>query len=78
MLAQVCGLRVGDFVHTLGDAHVYLNHLEQVELQLSRPHFPLPSLQLNPHVQDILDFKYSDIEVLNYQHHPAIKASVAV
>jgi thymidylate synthase len=78
MLAQVCGLRVGDFVHTLGDAHVYLNHLEQVELQLSRAHFPLPSLQLNPHVQDILDFKYSDIEVLNYQHHPAIKASVAV
>ena len=78
MLAQVCGLGVGDFVHTLGDAHLYLNHLEQVELQLSRSCFPLPSLKLNPNVQDIRSFTYSDIEVVNYQHHPGIKAPVAV
>jgi len=78
MLAQVCGLEPGDFVHTLGDAHVYLNHLEQVDLQLSRSCFPLPILRLNPEIQDIREFRYSDIEVLNYQHHPAIKAQVAV
>jgi thymidylate synthase len=78
MLAQVCGLGVGDFVHTLGDAHLYLNHLEQVELQLSRSCFPLPALKLNPNVQDICSFTYSDIEVVNYQHHPGIKAPVAV
>jgi thymidylate synthase len=78
MLAQVCGLGVGDFVHTLGDAHLYLNHLEQVELQLTRPCFPLPTLKLNPEIHDIRDFKYSDVEILNYQHHPAIKAQVAV
>ena len=78
MLAQVCGLGVGDFVHTLGDAHLYLNHLEQVELQLSRSCFPLPTLKLNPEIHDIRDFKYSDIEVVNYQHHPGIKAPVAV
>ena len=78
MLAQVCGLGVGDFVHTLGDAHLYLNHLEQVELQLSRSSFPLPSLKLNPNVQDIRSFTCSDIEVVNYQHHPGIKAPVAV
>lgn len=78
MLAQVCGLGVGDFVHTLGDAHVYLNHLEQVELQLSRSHFPLPTLKLNPEIQDVRDFKFSDVEFVNYQHHSAIKAQVAV
>jgi len=78
MLAQVCGLGVGDFVHTLGDAHLYLNHLEQVELQLTRSCFPLPTLKLNPEIHDIRDFKYSDVEILNYQHHPAIKAQVAV
>jgi len=78
MLAQVCGLGVGDFVHTLGDAHLYLNHLEQVELQLTRSCFPLPTLKLNPEIHDIRDFKYSDVEILNYQHHPGVKAQVAV
>lgn len=78
MVAQVCGLQVGDFVHTLGDAHLYSNHIEQAELQLTRDHFPLPQLKLNPNVKDIFDFKFEDIEILNYQCHPAIKAEVAV
>jgi thymidylate synthase len=78
MMAQVCDLEVGDFVHTLGDAHLYLNHLEQVETQLSREPLPLPTLQLNPEVKDLFAFQYNDIQVLNYQSHSAIKAPVAI
>jgi thymidylate synthase len=78
MVAQVCGLGVGDFVHTLGDAHLYSNHLEQAQLQLSREHRSLPQLVLNPNVKDIFDFKYEDIEIVGYDPHPAIKAAVAV
>ncbi len=78
MMAQVCDLGVGDFVHTLGDAHLYLNHLEQAELQLSREFRPLPQLKLNPAVKDLFDFKYEDIEIVGYDPHPAIKAPVAV
>jgi len=78
MIAQVCGLGVGDFVHTLGDAHLYLNHLEQANLQLSREHKPLPQLKLNPAIKNIFDFKFEDIEIVGYDPHPAIKAPVAV
>jgi thymidylate synthase len=78
MIAQVCGLQVGEFVHTLGDAHLYLNHLEQANLQLTREYRPLPTLQLNPEVKDIFGFTYNDIQFLNYNPHPAIKAEVAV
>jgi thymidylate synthase len=78
MIAQVCGLGVGDFVHTFGDVHIYNNHREQVLLQLSRDPYPLPTLQLNSLVTDIFSFQYQDFSLLNYQHHPAIKAPVAV
>lgn len=78
MIAQVCGLGVGDFIHTLGDAHIYSNHLEQVQLQLSREFRPLPQLKLNPAVKDIFSFNYEDIEIVGYDPHPAIKAPVAV
>jgi thymidylate synthase len=78
MMAQVTGLGLGDFVHTLGDAHLYLNHLEQTNLQLSRKPFPLPTMKINPSVKSIFDFKYEDFELHNYQSHPAIKAPVAV
>lgn len=78
MVAQECGLQVGHFVHTLGDAHLYSNHLEQTKLQLSREHRPLPQLKLNPAVKSVFDFKFEDIEILNYDPHPAIKAEVAV
>jgi thymidylate synthase len=78
MIAQVCDLQPGEFVHTFGDAHIYLNHLEQVDLQLARDPFPLPTLRLNPEVRSIFDFKYEDFELLNYQCHPAIKAPIAV
>jgi thymidylate synthase len=78
MIAQVCGLGVGDFVHTFGDVHIYNNHREQVLLQLSRDPYPLPTLQLNTAVTDIFSFRYEDFTLLNYQHHPAIKAPVAV
>ncbi|MFM8806100.1 MAG: thymidylate synthase [Sphingomonadales bacterium] len=78
MIAQVCGLGVGDFVHTFGDVHIYNNHREQVLLQLSRDPYPLPTLQLNAGVTDIFSFCYEDFTLLNYQHHPAIKAPVAV
>ncbi|MFW2178311.1 MULTISPECIES: thymidylate synthase [unclassified Moraxella] len=78
MVAQVTGLGVGEFVWTGGDCHIYNNHLEQVNEQLSRQPYPLPQLQLNPSVNDIFGFKFEDIEILNYQCHPTIKASVAV
>jgi thymidylate synthase len=78
MIAQVCNLEVGDFIHTFGDAHIYSNHFEQVELQLSREPRHYPSLQLNPAVQSIFDFTYEDFTIQNYNPHPAIKAPVAV
>ena len=78
MVAQVCNLDVGEFVHTLGDAHLYSNHLDQVETQLSRDPFPLPTLTLNPDVKDIDGFRYEDISIQNYQAHPSIKAPIAV
>lgn len=78
MIAQVCQLKPGDFVHTFGDVHIYSNHFEQVKLQLSRQPYPLPTLKLNPAVTDLFSFRFEDIEILNYQCHPAIKAPVAV
>ena len=78
MIAQVCGLQPGDFVHTLGDAHLYSNHLEQTREQLSRQPFPLPRMKINPQVQDIFAFTIDDFELTDYQCHPAIKAPVAV
>ncbi|MBX3018191.1 MAG: thymidylate synthase [Bdellovibrionaceae bacterium] len=78
MIAQACDLKVGDFVHTLGDAHLYLNHLEQAKLQLTREHRPLPRLVLNPAVKNVFDFKFEDIAIEGYDPHPAIKGEVAV
>ena len=78
MVAQVCDLKVGDFVHTLGDAHLYSNHLEQVDLQLTRPPFALPVLTLNPEVKNIFAFKFEDFVLSDYQCHPHISAPVAV
>jgi thymidylate synthase len=78
MIAQVCNLKVGEFIHTLGDAHIYSNHMDQVQLLLSRETKKLPQLKLNPNIKNIFDFKYEDIEILNYESHPAIKAEVAV
>ncbi|HCH45314.1 MAG TPA: thymidylate synthase, partial [Algoriphagus sp.] len=78
MVAQVCDLQPGEFVHTFGDAHLYLNHLEQTELQLSRECRPLPTMKINPAVKDIFSFKYEDFELVNYDPHPHIKAPVAV
>ncbi|MDP2802967.1 MAG: thymidylate synthase [Phreatobacter sp.] len=78
MLAQVAGLKPGDFVHTLGDAHIYTNHVEQAELQLSRPLRPLPVMTLNPDVTDLFGFTYDDFTLTGYEPHPAIKAPVAV
>ena len=78
MIAQVCDLKLGEFVHSFGDVHLYNNHMEQATLQLSRAPFPLPQMAINPAVKDIFDFKFEDFELLNYQSHPAIKAPVAV
>ncbi|TMI63459.1 MAG: thymidylate synthase [Bacteroidetes bacterium] len=78
MIAQVCDLEPGDFVHTFGDVHIYSNHMEQVNLQLSRQPFPLPIMKLNPGVKNIFNFKFEDFILENYQCHPAIKAPVAV
>jgi thymidylate synthase len=78
MIAQVCELAPGDFVHTLGDAHLYTNHLEQTEEQLSRKPYPLPVMKINPEVKSIFDFKFEDFELVGYEAHPHIKAAVAV
>ena len=78
MIAQVCGLKPGEFVHTLGDAHLYLNHMNQVDEQLSRKPLPLPVMKINPDVKSIFDFKYEDFELVGYQSHPAISAPIAV
>ena len=78
MLAQVTGYAPGDFVHTFGDAHIYLNHLDQVDLQLSREPYPLPQMKINPDVKDILGFSLGDFELVGYQSHPGIKAPIAV
>jgi thymidylate synthase len=78
MVAQVCNLKVGEFIHTLGDAHIYSNHLEQVSIQLQREFRPLPKMSLNPEIKDIFDFKFEDIQITGYDPHPAIKGEVAV
>jgi thymidylate synthase len=78
MIAQVCQLQPGEFIHTFGDVHIYNNHLGQVDLQLSRTPYPLPTMKLNPSVKDLFDFKFEDFTLENYQSHPAIKAPVAV
>ena len=78
MIAQVCGLQVGEFIHTIGDAHIYLNHIEQVKEQLSREPFPAPQLWLNPDISDITKFTMDDIKLLNYQSHPSLPAPMAV
>jgi thymidylate synthase len=78
MVAQVCDYEVGDFIHTFGDTHIYLNHIEQVELQLSRDPMPLPTLKLNEEVKNIEDFKFEDIDILNYNSHPPIKGKISV
>lgn len=78
MVAQVCGLKPGEFIHTLGNAHIYSNHFDQVKLQLSRRPYPLPQMKINPDIKDIDDFKFEDFELVNYQCHPAIKGDVAV
>ncbi|MES2891637.1 MAG: thymidylate synthase [Bacteroidota bacterium] len=78
MIAQVCDMEPGDFVHSFGDVHLYSNHFEQAELQLSRTPFPLPTMKINPAVADIFNFSFEDFELVNYQAHPGIKAPVAV
>ena len=78
MMAQICDLKPGTFVHTLGDAHLYTNHLEQSKLQISRDPLPLPTLKLNPECTTIDSFTFEDIEVVGYEHHPHISAPIAV
>ncbi len=78
MMAQVCNLQLGDFVHTFGDTHLYANHIEQAQLQITRTPYALPQMNINPDVKDLFDFKYEDFELINYQAHPHIKAKVAV
>jgi len=78
MIAQICDLNFGDFIHTFGDVHIYNNHLEQVKLQLSRTPYPLPEMKINPEVKDIFSFQFKDFSLENYQYHPPIKAEVAV
>jgi thymidylate synthase len=78
MVAQVCDLQYGDFVHSFGDVHLYNNHVEQAQLQLSRTTFPLPTMKINPAVKDIFSFEFSDFTLQNYESHPSIKAPVAV
>lgn len=78
MIAQVCGLQVGDFVHSIGDCHLYLNHIDPIRVQMGREPKELPTLWLNPEIKNIDDFKYDDIKIINYKHHPAIKMDVSV
>jgi thymidylate synthase len=78
MMAQVCGLEAGDFIHTFGDAHIYNNHMEQIELQLSRTPKDLPKMTLNPEIKDIFDFDFEDFTLENYDPHPHIKGAVAI
>ena len=78
MVAHVCDLALGDFVHTFGDVHLYLNHVEQARLQLTRQPYPLPQMKINPAVKSIFDFQYEDFELVDYQAHPHIKADVSV
>lgn len=78
MMAQVCGLRPGEFIHTFGDAHLYLNHIDQAGLQLEREPYPLPEMKINPAIRNIFEFTYEDFELIGYQSHPHIKAQVAV
>jgi thymidylate synthase len=78
MMAQVCGYQVGDFIHTFGDAHIYNNHMEQIELQLSRDLKALPKMTLNPDVKSIFDFKFEDFTLVDYNPHPHIKGAVAI
>jgi thymidylate synthase len=78
MMAQVCGLQPGEFVHTLGDAHIYSNHMDQIQEQLKREPYPLPTIKINPEVKNMFDFQYEDFKLLNYQSHPAIKGQIAV
>jgi thymidylate synthase len=78
MIAQVCGLGVGEFIHSFGDIHIYNNHMDQINLQLTREPMELPTLKLNPKVNDIFSFKYEDIEIIGYKSHPPIKAPVSV
>ena len=78
MMAQVCGYEAGDFIHTFGDAHIYSNHMEQLELQLSRELRPLPTMKINSSIQNIEDFTFDDFELINYNPHPHIKGAVAV
>ncbi len=78
MMAKVCGLEVGEFIHTFGDVHLYANHLDQAKLQISREPLPLPTMKLSPSVDSIFDFTFDDFDLVNYQHHPHIKAAVAV
>ena len=78
MFAQVCDLKLGDFVHTIGDAHIYLNHIEQVKLQLSREPYPLPKMLINENVKNIFDFKYEDFTLTDYKCHPTIKGEVSI
>ena len=78
MMAQATGLQAGEFIHTLGDAHIYLNHIDQVKLQLSRKPHPLPQMKLNPEISNIFDFKYDDFELVGYESHPHIKGEISV
>jgi thymidylate synthase len=78
MVAQVCNLKCGEFIHTFGDVHLYVNHFQQAQIQLSRTHYPLPQMKINPEVKDIFSFTYDDFTIENYQSHPAIKAPVAI
>jgi thymidylate synthase len=78
MIAQVCGYKPGDFVHTFGDAHIYNNHIDQVKLQLSRDTRPLPKMEINPEIKSIFDFKFEDFTLVDYNPHPHIKGAVAI
>lgn len=78
MMAQVCDLKTGDFIHAFGDAHIYKNHVEQIKLQLIREPKPLPTMLINPEVKSIFDFKYEDFTLTNYEPHPHIKGEVSV